>query len=98
MIILPHGGQFDELALLAHIRNSGRDYIIQGQQSVALANHTKPDSLDYWLRLNGAEKPDTKQAENQVIDALINTGLFTQENDLICPNSGFKCHGLRATE
>ena len=39
------------------------------------ANHTKPYSLDYWLR-QFAKNPDTKQAVNSVCVALVATGLF----------------------
>jgi hypothetical protein len=75
MIRLPYGGQFDERELVTYIRASRRDYIIQGQQAVAKANHTKPHSLDYWLR-QFANNPDTKQGEASVIEALVATGLF----------------------
>ena len=50
MIDLPFGGQFDEHDLVTHIHASGRDYIIQGQQAVSQASHSKPNSLDFWLR------------------------------------------------
>lgn len=94
MIELPYGGQFDEQALIAYIKASGRNYIIQGQQAASYANHTKPQSLDYWLR-QFASNCDTKQAENSVLDALVATGLFRIENCLVCPDSGRQCKGLR---
>ncbi|BBL76346.1 hypothetical protein [Methylomagnum ishizawai] len=94
MIDLPYGGRFDEHGLVAHIRASGRDYIIQGQQKGALAEHPKPHSLDYWLR-QFARNPDIKQAENSVMDALVATGLFVVEHHLTCPDSGRPCKGLR---
>jgi hypothetical protein len=94
MIRLPYGGQFDERELVTHIRASGRDYIIQGQQAVAKANHTKPHSLDYWLR-QFAHNPDTKQAETSVIKALVETGLFVSAERLRCPDSGKYCRGLK---
>lgn len=94
MIDLPYGGTFDEHDLVAHIQASGRDYIIQGQQAVSLDDHTKPQSLDYWLRQFG-DNPNTKQAENSVLDALVATGLFEIVNDLICPDSGERCKGVR---
>jgi hypothetical protein len=79
MIDLPHGGRgniFDEQELVKHVREELRsNYIVQGQQNVSLAEHTKPHSLDYWLR-QFAECPDTKQAVNSVCDALVATGLF----------------------
>lgn len=94
MITLPYGGQFNERDLVKHIRASGRNYIIQGQQTVAEADHTKPSSLDYWLR-QFAHNRDTKQAEASVIDALVNTGLFVSVKRLRCPDSGIDCKGLK---
>ncbi len=94
MIDLPYGGEFDEHDLVAYIRASGRDYIIQGQQAVSRDEHKKPKSLDYWLRQFG-NNPNTKQAENSVLDALVSTGLFKIINKLMCPDSGLRCKGLR---
>ena len=94
MIELPYGGQFDENALVAHIKTTGRNYIIQGQQALSYANHSKPKSLDYYLR-QFASNPDTKQAENSVIDSLVATGLFRIEDHLDCPDSDRQCKGLR---
>lgn len=93
MIHLPYGGQFDENALVAYVRASGRNYIIQGQQAASFADHTKPHSLDHWLR-KFAPNPDTKQAENSVLDALVDTKLFRISPSLICPDSGRRCKGL----
>ena len=75
MIPLRYGGQFDERELVEYIRATPRNYIIQGQQRAAKANHTKPHSLDYWLR-QFAHNPDTKQAEASIIEALVATHLF----------------------
>jgi hypothetical protein len=97
MIYLPFGGQFNEHDLVAHIRASGRDYIVQGQQAVARARHTKPQSLDYWLRQFG-QSPDTKQAENSVLDTLVATRLFIIVDKLLCPDSGEHCKGLRLVQ
>ena len=98
MINLPYGGknaQFDEKELVAHLKISFRDYIIQGQQNCSLQNHTKPNSLDYWLRMNYTKGSDTKQAVNEVIEQLVNTGLFEVAYDLPCPDSGRPCKGVR---
>lgn len=95
MIDLPQGGAFDENLLIAHLRSSGRDFIIQAQQSHCLAAHTKPRSLDYWLRTNFAQNPDTKQAENEVLAALVRTGRFVVDDNLLCPDSGQRCKGIR---
>ena len=93
MINLSYGGSFNEQALVSHIRQSGRNYIIQGQTACARANHRKPDSLDYWLR-RFAHNPDTKQADNDIVDKLVATGLFFKVSKLHCPNSGRLCKGL----
>lgn len=45
IIKLKYGGQFEVDDLIQFIMNSSRDYIIQGQQTCAQANHTKPNSL-----------------------------------------------------
>ena len=94
MIPLCYGGQFDERELVEYIRATPRDYIIQGQQRAAKANHTKAHSLDYWLR-QFAHNPDTKQAEKSVIKALVATGLFVFVKRLQCPDSGKYCQGLK---
>ena len=98
-IKLPHGGKgagFYVSQLKTHIRSTGRDYIIQGQQKCTLKGHTKPHSLDVWLRgfVNNNCK-DTAQAVNQVIQALVDTGQFEIDRQLVCPDSGRRCKGLR---
>lgn len=94
MIHLSYGGQFDEQALVNHIRDRGRDYIVQGQQACTLEDHTKPNSLDYWLR-QIAPNSDTKQADNTVVSQLVETGLFEVADGLKCPDSGRLCKGVR---
>lgn len=95
-IRLPYGGggQFSPLALVEYVHQSGRSYIIQGQQKAALSAHTKPHSLDYWLR-QYSQNPDLKQADNAVMTALELTGLFRIVDDLECPDSGRRCKGLQ---
>jgi hypothetical protein len=96
-IILPYGNNsFDSNNLIEHIRQSGRNYIIQGQQACNLDDHTKPRCLDYWLRTNYSQRPDTKQAVNEVIEQLVETGDFV-EGRYICPDSGSMCKGLQLT-
>ena len=96
MINLPYGTPFNEKALVKYIRASGRDYIIQGQQASSLASHTKPRSLDYWLRQNYATNKNTKQAANSVLAALVATGLFSIVARLPCPDKiGSRCKGVR---
>lgn len=89
-IELRYGGEgagFDTDDLLSHMRSRGISYIIQGQQACTLAKHTKPSSLDVWLRTNYANNPDTKQADNKVIASLVQTGLF-REGRFRCPDNG----------
>lgn len=95
-IALPFGGRdagFHVSELVAHLRNSGLGYIIQGQQNCAFEYHTKPHSLDYWLRERFTEEKNAKQATNAVIDDLIATGLFAIAY-LPCPDSGRWCKAL----
>ena len=98
MIRLPHGGknaQFDEQDLIAHMVKSGRDYTIQGQQNCSFANRTKPNSLDYWLRVNYAVTPDTKRAVNEVAEQLAEAGLSEMVHNLRRLDSWNLCIGLR---
>lgn len=98
MIELRYGSAFDENDLVSHIKASGRNYIVQGQQVASLANQTKPHSLDYWLRNYFPEKRDTKLADNYVLDALVRTGQFEFAPKLKCPTSGRLCKGLRLVQ
>jgi hypothetical protein len=94
-IELPYGdSEFDSDDLKTHIRTTVRNYIIQGQKACSRRDHLKPRSLDCWLRDNYAKNPNTKQAVNEVMAALVNTGDF-EEGEFICPDSGRKCKGLR---
>ena len=95
MIVLPYGNNsFNSDDLKEYIRRTGRNYMIQGQVACRRTDHPKPSSLDCWLRDNYAQYPDTKQAVNEVIDALVNTREF-MEGDFICPDSGRRCKGIR---
>src|ERR1035441_2560059 len=81
-IRLPYGGPgaaFHVSALLQHVKESGRTYIIQGQTQCGFRAHRKPKSLDFWLRRDFAKSPDTKQAVNDVIRQLVFTGFFEEE-------------------
>lgn len=94
---LPYGGPgagFCVNELIDHIRSTGRDCIIQGQQHCMRANHTKPQSLDVWLREGFTHHKDVAQAVNQVVKALVATGRF-EIAYLPCPDSGRRCKGLR---
>ena len=97
-IQLPYGKKgegFYVEQLIEHIKKSNRDYIIQGQKNCSLADHTKPSSLDVWLRENFTENKDTKHAVNKVIQDLIETGRFEVAEKLLCPDSGQLCKGIR---
>lgn len=96
IITLPeeNGTQFNLASLIRHLITEGRPYIIQGQQNVSLAKHSKNRSLDYWLRENVAQYPDRKQATNELVAQICNTGLFRENANLICPNSRRSCHGI----
>jgi hypothetical protein len=96
VIELPYGyNRFNSDDLRAYIKKTGRNYIIQGQTACRRSKHRKPSSLDCWLRDNYAKNPDTKQAVNAVIEALLKTGDF-EEGKFVCPDSGTKCKGIRA--
>lgn len=69
--------------------------VVIGQQKAAKTKHTKPKSLDYWLREFG-ESRDTKQADKDFIDDLVKTGLFTRAK-VICPTTGRLCKGIELT-
>lgn len=96
MINMPYGGgsQFDEQNLIAHIRASGRNYIITGGCNCVLAEHQKSHSLDFWLR-HQTPRQDTRQACPVIIADLVATGLFVEEHGLMCPDSGHRCNGVR---
>lgn len=93
MINLNYGGRFNVDELVNYIRQSERDFIIQGQIACSLNDHNKPKSLDYWLR-KFAVNPNMKQADNKIIAQLVKTGLFIQSNNLSCPDSGKMCKGV----
>ena len=97
MVDLQCGGAFDEFELLEFIRQSDRNYIIQGQKGCLFRDHPKPLSLDYWLR-QFAASADRKQADNNIMAALVATGLFVESGNLICPDSTHPCKGLVINE
>lgn len=87
-------GTFDVNDLIEHMRISGLEYLIQGQQACSYADHTKKKSLDYWIRGRCAANRDQKQADNGVITQLVNTGFFREDAKLDCPETGHKCKGV----
>jgi len=100
-INLPYGGPgagFRVSELVSYIRRTERDFIIQGQQKAILAKHTKPHSLDVWLRICHAANPDIMQAVDAVMDALAATGRFERDSSLPCPKTGHLVKGLRLVD
>ena len=101
MIDLPHGGgaRFNEHDLVDFVLSFKplRKYIIIGASHVALAKYRKKNTLDYWLR-GQTQYRDTTQAVETVIKELVATGLFVDEEQLLCPESHKKCRGLRLSE
>lgn len=94
-IIVPTGGRFNLKELVDYVKLSGRNYIIQGQVNAVFKDHTKPNSLDYWLRehITPLHK-DTRRAENSFMLELVATGFFEEKDDLVCPDTGERCKGL----
>jgi hypothetical protein len=100
-IKLPYGepgAGFEVSQLISHIRSTGRDYIIQGQRHCTFHEHTKPHSLDMWLRTECTTRRETCQAVNSVVDELVASGLFEIVESLPCPDSGRLCKGLRLVD
>lgn len=100
LIFLPHGdpGEYFELSkLVKHIKDSYRNYIIQGQQNCSFEDHSKPHSLDFWIRKNHTCRKNTKQATNEVIRAIVQSDIF-RESKFDCPDSGKKCKGIQLLE
>lgn len=94
-INLPYGNNtFEVEELIEYLKSKSCNYIIQGQQACVRSKHTKPNSLDCWLRDNVAQNPDTKQAVNELVEALVGTGKF-KAGDFICPDSGKICKGVK---
>ena len=95
-ISLPSGGPgagFDAVDLKNYMVERGIDYIIQGHRKCVLADHCKPNSLDYWLRDRYTERRDTMQAVGSVIEQLVSTGMFYPVR-FTCPDSGRRCKGI----
>jgi hypothetical protein len=99
-ISLPYGGRDAGSRvrdLIAHIKASGRDFIIKGARKCVLAEHRKPQSLDYWLRTHATPRSDTMQMLPHVEAALVATGFFCSVKRR-CPDSGsYGCKALELT-
>lgn len=92
MITLRDGGSFSIDALVTKLEGLGGSMVL-GPIKVGLTDHKKPDSLDYWIRTNGANRKDQMQAETQVVDQLLATGRFDRV-EMKCPTTGYRCAGL----
>jgi hypothetical protein len=96
-IALPHGAPgegFKISDLVSYLRKTHKDWIIQGQTNCSLADHHKPNSLDVWIRNNHTTRKNTKQASNDLLHEIIETGLF-EEGNFTCPDSGRRCKGIK---
>lgn len=92
MITLRDGGSFSVDALVSKVAELGGSMVL-GPIKAGLTDHKKPDSLDYWIRVNGAHRKDQMQAETQVVDQLVATGRFDRVK-MNCPSTGYRCTGL----
>lgn len=96
-INLPYGGlgaSFNVEELVALFKQRKVNFIIVGSQNSTLAAHTKPASLDVWLRNHKTVKnPNTRQACKEVIQDLVETGLFAKEKRR-CVVSKSLCNAL----
>lgn len=91
---LTYGGDVLVKAILEHLLKGS---IVIGQQKVSVVKHSKPGSLDYWLRKFGTP-PNTKQADTKFVeDLLMMNKRFIQRTKIINPNTGRSCKGIELT-
>jgi hypothetical protein len=98
---LPYGepqANFPISDLVDYLQTVNRNYIIIGSANCTFAEHTKFQSLDYWIRKNHTNRKDTRQAVKEVIKNLVASGRFEEREGLICPDSGRHCKGLALKE
>ncbi|MBE9610855.1 hypothetical protein [Chitinilyticum piscinae] len=86
-------GDFDINELVAWVKGSGRTYVIIGGDNTTFDTHSKPGSLDYWLRSKSSSK-DVRQSCAELIAKIVDTGLFVEAQD-ICPETERLCNSLR---
>ncbi len=88
------GAKFNAVELKKHMQKNNLKCIVLGAEECTLAQHKKPESLDYWLRNHkNTRYEDTMQAVTKVIGQLVNTGMF-YETQCTCPTTGKHCNGL----
>lgn len=99
-IFLPECGvkaSFEITDLLNELKKRKTDFIIIGAMKATLKNHTKPHSLDYWLReLSFVTQNNTMQATKEVQNSIVNTGRFYLEKRR-CPVTSNYCNALVKT-
>jgi hypothetical protein len=94
---LPYGepqASFPIQDLVDYLQAVKRNYIIIGGANCTFAEHTKFQSLDYWIRKNYTNRKDTRQAVKEVINKLVASNRFEEREGLICPDSRRHCKGL----
>lgn len=84
---------FNVNELIEHMQKEELPYLIQGQQMSSYKDHSKKKSLDYWIR-GKSNDPEKKQADNGVIEQLVRTGYFYEDQELQCPETRVKCKGI----
>jgi hypothetical protein len=100
-IFLPECGvnaSFEITELLDELEKRKTNFIIIGAMKATLKTHTKPHSLDYWLReLSIVKLKNTMQATKEVQNSIVNTGRFFLEKRR-CPISSNYCNALVITK
>ena len=92
-ITLDFGGAFPLSTLYKHVKKQPGRCIVIGAQKATRRQHTKVDSLDYWLR-HYATQPTQMQATKNVVGRIVASGKFR----LIltkCPTSGRPVKALK---
>ena len=96
-IILPHANNatIPIQDLIAHFRKNNLNFMIIGSTKATLQKHSKPNSLDVWIRThpNILKYKDTCQSVNTVISQLIKHESFSLGLRK-CPKSSRMCKAL----
>ncbi len=96
-ITLPYANnaKFNSNDLINHFREQRMNYMIIGATQVTLQNHTKPKSLDVWIRNhpNVIGYENTCQAVNNVVSQIIEHQSFSLGLRK-CPKSKRICKAL----
>lgn len=93
IIKLPYGGNFSLTRLIEKIQSTGGTLII-GARNCRLDLHPYQESLDYWLRTNGATSPDTRQTNAELLQTLTSRGNL-EKVKIKSPYTGHACYALR---